>query len=268
MTRPDWVPEFIDVSRPSLARGYDYLLGGSHNFAVDRAYAQKIIAAMPDVRLQVQENRAFSYRAVRYLVEAGVRQFLDIGSGIPTVGNVHEIAQRMDPDARVVYVDIDPVAAAHSEQILAGNDRAGIVQEDLRNPQAILNHPTTRELLDFDLPVGLLLVAILHALPDRDDPASIVAQLREALCPGSYLAIGHGTSDSRPQETGELARLTEQTTTPITFRTRPQIERFFVGLDLVEPGLVWAPLWRPESPGDVGEHPERASNLVGVGRKG
>jgi SAM-dependent methyltransferase len=268
MTRPDWVPDSIDVSTPSIARGYDYLLGGSHNFAADREITQKVIAAMPDVRLQVQENRAFLHRAVRYLVDAGVRQFLDIGSGIPTVGNVHEIAQRAAPDARVVYVDIDPVAVAHSEQILAGNDRAAIIQEDLRNPQPILDHPTTQELLDFDQPVGLLLVAILHAIPDRDDPANAVTQLRTALSPGSYVAIGHGTVDSRPQEANELARLSEQTTTPLTFRTRTQIERFFDGLELIAPGLVWAPQWRPESPDDVGEHPERASNLVGVGRKG
>jgi SAM-dependent methyltransferase len=266
MTQPDWVPEAIDVGTPSVARGYDYLLGGSHNFAVDRQHAQKIIAAMPDVRVQVQENRAFLHRAIRYLVGAGVRQFLDIGSGIPTVGNVHEIAQRAASDARVVYVDIDPVAVAHSEQILAGNDQAGIVQQDLRDPQAILRHPTTRTLLDFDQPVALLLIAILHAIPDRDDPAGLVARLRDSLCPGSYLAIGHATDDSRPGETGELAQLTRQTTTPITFRSRSQIERFFTGLDLVAPGVVWAPLWHPESPDDVGEHPERSSNYVGVGR--
>lgn len=266
MTQPEWVPESIDISTPSVARSYDYLLGGSHNFAADREHAQRVIAAMPDARLQVQENRAFLYRAVRLMVDAGVRQFLDIGSGIPTVGNVHQIAQQAAPDSRVVYVDIDPIAVAHSAQILAGNDRATIIREDLRHPEAILDHPRTRELLDFDQPVGLLLVAILHAIPDQDDPAGIVARLRGRLAPGSYLAIGHGTADSRPTEMGEVAHLTRQTTTPITLRTRPEVERFFAGVDLIEPGVVWAPLWRPESPDDVDEHPERASNLVGVGR--
>lgn len=266
MAQPDWAPESIDINTPSIARGYDYLLGGSHNFAVDREHAQKVIAAMPDVRLQVRENRAFLRRAVRFLVDAGVRQFLDIGSGIPTVGNVHEIAQQAAPDARVVYVDIDPVAVAHSEQILAGNDRATVIREDLRRPEAILNHPRTRALLDFDQPVGLLLVAILHAIPDHEDPFGIMERLRAGLCPGSHVVIGHGTAESRPAEMGEVAQLTRQTTTPITLRPRSEVERFFAGLDLVEPGVVWAPLWRPESPDDVGEHPERASNLVGVGR--
>jgi hypothetical protein len=266
MERPDWMPEGVDLSTASVARGYDYLLGGSHNLATDREYGRKILAIMPDARLAAQANRAFMHRAVRLMVDAGVRQFLDIGSGIPTVGNVHEIAQKAAPQARVVYVDIEPVAVAHSELILAGNANATIVQEDLRHPDAILNHPQTRALLDFTQPVGLLLVAILHAIPDQDDPLGLVARYCQALPSGSYVAIGHVTADSRPDEVEKIRQLTDRTTTPLTMRSRAQVERFFAGLELVEPGLVWAPQWRPDYPDEV-EAPERASNYAGVGRK-
>src|SRR5437588_3798566 len=151
--RPDWAPETIDVEQPSAARIYDYLLGGSHNFAADREFARQAIAIMPDVPVQAHANRAFLRRAVQYLVDSGIRQFLDIGSGIPTLGNVHEVAQRAAPDARVMYVDIDPVAVAHSRVILAGNPRVGVIQADLRRPTEILYHPDVVELLDFAQPV-------------------------------------------------------------------------------------------------------------------
>jgi SAM-dependent methyltransferase len=266
MQQPEWAPEGIDISTPSVARSYDYLLGGSHNFAVDRDYSRRILAAMPDVRLTAQANRAFMHRAVRFMVDTGIHQFLDIGSGIPTVGNVHEIAQTAAPQTRVVYVDVEPVAVAHSEQILAGNDGATVIQEDLRHPDAILDHPQAKALLDFDQPVGLLLVAILHAIPDQDDPAALVARLHQALCPGSYVAISHFTADSLPTEVDEVQRLTDRTTTPVTTRSRVRVERFFAGLELVEPGLVWASQWRPDHPQDL-DGPERASLYVGVGRK-
>jgi SAM-dependent methyltransferase len=267
MMRQGWEAEGIDVSKPSLARIYDYLLGGSHNFAVDRASAREMVAVMPDIRLVAQANRAFLHRAVRFMVDQGVRQFLDIGSGVPTVGNVHDIAQRAAPQARVVYVDIDPVAVAHSEQILVGNAQATIIEEDLRRPEDILGNPETQALIDFDEPVGLLLVAILHVIPDEDDPAGIVGRLRDELSPGSYLAIGHPTADSRTAEMEELIRLSQRSTTPGAVRMHAQISRFFAGFDLVEPGVVWAAQWRPESPEDVGDDPERSSIYVGVGRK-
>ncbi|MEO3781150.1 SAM-dependent methyltransferase [Micromonospora sp. B11E3] len=266
MERPDWAPEGIDLSKPSVARAYDYWLGGSHNFAIDREFARQAIAAVPDLRLVARANREFLHRAVRFMIDMGIRQFLDIGSGIPTVGNVHEIAQTIVPDARVVYVDIDPVAVAHSEQILSDNEFAAAIHEDLRRPEVILDHPATRALLDLNQPVGLLLASVVHAIPDEDDPYGILNRLRTALCPGSYVAISHVTTDSRPQEMGEGARLSGRTTTPVTARTRAQVERFFDGLELVEPGVVWSPLWRPESPEDVGDHPERMSFYVGVGR--
>jgi len=267
MEQTDWAPEGIDLSKPSIARSYDYILGGSHNFAVDREFARELLTALPDFRLIARANRAFLHRAVRFMVEAGISQFLDIGSGIPTVGNVHEIAQKLVPDARVVYVDLDPVAVVHSRQILAGNDRATVIQEDLRRPEAILNHPETRALLDFDQPVGLMLVAVLPAIPDQDDPHGIVARLRDALPPGSYMAISQGTADERTEEIQAARDITDRTTTPLTLRSHTEIMRFFTGFDLVEPGLMWSSQWRPDSPDDVVDHPERLLMLVGVGRK-
>lgn len=266
MERPDWSPEGIDLDRPSVARIYDHWLGGAHNFAVDREMSRKILELMPDLQYVARANRAFLHRAVRFMVDAGIRQFLDIGSGIPTVGNVHEIAQRAAPETRVVYVDIDPVAVAHSEHILADNDLAAAIQEDFRHPRAILEHSRTRTLLDFDQPVGLLLVALLHYVPDEDDPYAILARVRDVLSPGSYVAIGHATADERPREVDEVQRMSRRTGTPLTARPRAVVERFFTGLDLLAPGLVWAPQWRPDAPDDVGDRPERSANYVGVGR--
>jgi S-adenosyl methyltransferase len=265
--RPDWVPPGIDLSTPNMARAYDYALGGAHNFAVDREYFRAAEAAFPEVRKTSLANRAFMNRAVRFMVEAGIRQFLDIGSGIPTVGNVHKIAQQAAPDAQVVYVDNDPVAVLHSRLILAGNDRATILQEDLRHPDAILDHPDTRKLLDFSQPVGLILTAILHVIPERDDPHSIVARLRDALCSGSYLAITHSTADAHTAQARAVQQVSRQTSTPATLRSRDEVARFFTGFDLVEPGLVWVTQWRPYSLRDIGAHPERLILYAGVGRR-
>jgi len=267
MKRTDWAPEGIDFSRPSIARSNDYILGGSHNFAVDREFARELLTALPDFPLIARANRAFLQRAVRFMVDAGITQFLDIGSGIPAAGNVHETAQKLVPDARVVYVDIDPVAVAHGRQILAGNDHATMIQEDLRRPAAILNHPETRALLDFDQPVGLTLVAVLPSIPNQDDPYDIVAWLRDALPAGSYLTISQGTADERTEEIQAAREITDRTTTPLTVRSHAEIMRFFTGFDLAEPGLVWSSQWRPDSLDDVGDHPERLLMLVGVGRK-
>src|SRR5262249_12253678 len=192
---PDWAPEGIDLDAPSVARAYDYMLGGAHNFAIDREWARSFLTVLPDFRVIARANRAFLHRAVRFMVDAGIRQFLDVGSGIPTVGNVHEIAQETHPECRVVYVDIDPVAVTHSRQILAGNDRAVVIQEDLRDPDAILRHPDTEALLDLSQPLGLMLVAVLPAIPNQDNPHDIVARLRDAWPSASYLAISPGTAD-------------------------------------------------------------------------
>ncbi len=261
-------PSSVDTRRANGARVYDYWLGGSHNFLADQDLGRSIAAVEPNVRLIARANRAFLGRAVRFLAEAGIRQFLDIGSGIPTQGNVHEVAQRADPDARVVYADIDPVATAHSRAILAGNATAAVIEGDVRGPEAILGHPATRMLLDFSQPVGLLLVAVLHFLGDADDPARSVARLRDALAPGSYLVLAHATNESRP----ELARATEkvyQRGVPSRGRTRSRAEimAFFAGFGLVEPGLVYLPQWRPDAPGDVPADAAKYWFLAGVASK-
>ncbi|GLH97005.1 hypothetical protein Pa4123_22790 [Phytohabitans aurantiacus] len=260
-------PDDVDMGTATLARAYDYLLGGSHNFAADRELAKRIVMLLPDARQQARVNRAFLHRAVRFALDAGIRQFLDIGSGIPTVGNVHEIAQKVDPGARVAYVDIDPVAVAHSRQILAGNANAVVIREDLCEPRAILDHPDVRGLLDLDQPIAVLMVAVLHAVRDEQDPYGALTVYKEAMAPGSYLVIGHATYESRPDEYRKLMEVAKNTTTPLAMRAHTEILRFFDGFEMVEPGLAWVPMWRPESPDDVPEHPEMSVNYGGVGRK-
>ena len=268
MTGPsDGVPAGIDVNRPSAARVYDYFLGGAHNFAVDRALAQQIAAMTPNIGETMRSNRVFLRRAVRYLVEQGVRQFLDIGSGIPTAGNVHEIALAAAPDAVVVYVDIDPVAVEHSRAILNGVDRAGVICADVRDVDRVLGEAGKLGLLDFDAPIAVLLAGVLHFVPDSDEPAATVAALREAMAPGSYLLVSHATADGQPSEVVEAQRLSGRTATEIVLRTRAQIAAYFDGFSLVDPGLVFIPQWRPD-PGDpAGEHPEQVGAYAGVGRK-
>jgi SAM-dependent methyltransferase len=266
--QPDWVPPEVDTGRANVARVYDYWLGGSHNFLADQDLARSIAAVQPNARVIAQAGRAFLGRAVRFLTAAGITQFLDIGSGIPTEGNVHEIAQQAVPGARVVYADIDAVAVAHSQAILTGNDDAAVIQADLREPDAILAHETTRRLLDFGRPAGLLLVAVLHFIPDAEDPWRIVAALRNALAPGSYLVLGHATDEGMPA----VARAAQTVynrgaSTQITLRSRGEILRFFDGFELVDPGLVHIPQWRPDSPADVPADPGSFWGLAGVGRK-
>jgi hypothetical protein len=265
--RPDWAPSDIDIERPSAARMYDYYLGGSHNFAADRAAAAAMLAVIPDVPVGAQANRAFLRRAVRHLTAAGMRQFLDIGSGIPTLGNVHEIAQQAAPDSRVVYVDIDPVAVAHSEHILAGNPNAAVIQEDLRRPKSILEHDDVRRLIDFSQPVALMLVAVMHFISEEDDPASILTTLREATVPGSYLVMSHGTAESRPHEAAGGTAVYQRTSSPLTLRDRQQLRTLFDGYELVDPGVVFVPLWHPDSPDEIGDHPELTAMIGGVGRR-
>ncbi|MEU8374393.1 SAM-dependent methyltransferase [Micromonospora sp. NPDC048894] len=266
MQRPDWAPDDIDVERPSVARMYDYYLGGSHNFAADRVAARAMVDAVPDAPLMAQANRAFLRRVVQHLIDAGIRQFLDIGSGIPTVGNVHEIAQRAAPDARVVYVDVDPVAVAHSQEILAGNRNATVVREDLRRPEAILRHPEVTRLIDFSQPVAVLVVAVLHFIPHADHPEETLRTLRAALAPGSHLVLSQAGEDGRRRaERVEAERVYRRTDNPLCIRSRAELTAFFDGFTLVDPGVVWVPQWRPETP-ESAEDAERAGFLGGVGR--
>jgi hypothetical protein len=265
---PDWVPPGVDAKRANPARVYDYWLGGTHNFLADQDAGRAVAALDPDVRVSVRANRAFLGRAVRFLAGAGIRQFLDIGSGIPTEGNVHEIAQQADPGSRVAYVDVDPVAVAHSRAILAGSENATVVQADLREPEKILADDSIRSLIDFGEPVGLLLSAVLHFIADAEDPWRITSTLREAMAPGSYLVLGHVTDEGNPAVSEAVAKVYKRSVSiGGGRRSRGAILRFFDGFELVEPGLVFIPQWRPESPGDVPEDPSKFWLLVGVGRK-
>lgn len=267
MERPERAPKGIDADSFSAARVYDYMLGGSHNFAVDREMARRGLSIMPDLAVQAQLNRAFMHRAVRHLIRAGIRQFIDLGSGILTRANVHDVAELEAVEVKVAYVDIDPIAVAQSQQLLVGNPRAIMIREDMRHPEAVLNHPRLRALIDLDQPVAVLLLAILQAIPDEENPYGIVARLRDALVPGSYLVVAHVSAESRPEVWAKMVEMSMRTFYSLTPRARADVARLFDGFDLVEPGVVWAPQWRPEHLDDVGDDPGRSSNLVGVGRK-
>ncbi|MGH3821690.1 MAG: SAM-dependent methyltransferase [Pseudonocardiaceae bacterium] len=267
MELPSWASDDVDIEHPSPARVYDYYLGGSHNFAVDRQLARQAIELWPELPLIMQANRAFLRRSVRYLVSQGITQFLDIGSGIPTEGNVHEVAQVASPQCRVVYVDIDPVAAIHSRAILAGNPLADIIQADLRDVMTIFDDPTVQRLLDLTQPIGVLMVAMLHFVPDAADPASIVALYRKMMPPGSYLVVSHATHEGRPDQAKSHTELYRRAGAPLTMRSRAEIEELLDGFDLVPPGIVFMPLWRPDSPADVDDHPERFTGYAVVGRR-
>ncbi|WP_300609397.1 SAM-dependent methyltransferase [Trebonia sp.] len=244
-----FAPSEIDTTRAHPARMYDYYLGGKDNYAVDQEAAREVIRVAPEVRDMARANRAFLQRAVRFLAgESGIRQFLDIGTGIPTAGNVHEVAGEVAPEARVVYVDNDPIVNTHANALLSGSGATGIVLADVRDPAAILNHPTTRALLDFGEPIALLLLAVLHFVTDDEKPADIVAVLRDALPPGSYLALSHVTKDFRSQAAEAAAAVYNQATSTVTLRSHLVISSFFDGFKLVEPGLVQLPLWRPDGP--------------------
>ncbi|MFL6076126.1 MAG: SAM-dependent methyltransferase [Mycobacteriales bacterium] len=260
MERPSWAPPDVDVDRPSVARVYDYQLGGSHNFAVDREAAERVIALMPGLPALLRANRAFLRRAVRTLVGAGVRQFLDLGSGIPTAGNVHEIAQKADPDSRVVYVDIDPVAVAHSRALLAGNEGAMVVHGDLRRPDTILADPTVTGLLDLSEPVAVLMVAVLHFVSDADRPVDIVRRYRDISVPGSYLVLSHAARD---ESVDRAAAEYAQTVNDFWLRGPDEVNALLAGYELLPPGLTSVTRWRP----DPGTEPEPIPQLCAVGRK-
>ncbi|MGW0555868.1 SAM-dependent methyltransferase [Streptomyces sp. NPDC002926] len=269
MERPAWAPQGIDISVPSVSRIYDYYLGGSHNFEVDREAARKAMEFMPGLPKIMQANRAFMRRAVNYAVSEGVTQFLDIGSGIPTFGNVHEVAHKADAASRVVYVDHDPVAVAHSRAVLEGDEQAVVVSADLRKPQQILDSPELGGLLDLERPVALLLVAVLHFLEDQDDPRSAVAQLRDALAPGSLIIVTHASFEGIPlseEQAGGAVGVYRNIRNPLVMRSREEIARFFEGYEMIEPGLVSMPHWRPDAPAEH-EDPYAFSGFAGVGRK-
>ena len=255
-----WAPPGIDTGKASIARVYDYWLGGTHNFQSDRDAARSIIAVEPNIRAIARENRAFLARAVRFLAAQGIRQFLDIGSGIPTQGNVHEDDQAAAPGCRVVYADVDPVAVAHSRAILDGRPDVAVIKADLREPEHILATPEVSRLLDPAQPAALLLGAVLHFITDEDDPWRTVGVLRDAFPSGSYLVISHATSADRPAGlTSAMVKAYNRKIAPGTARSRAAIERFFVAFPLLDPARGLGPVGgpAPPAPAPAGAPPRR-----------
>jgi len=267
MTERKRTPGGIDASTPNVARIYDYLLGGKDNFAADREAARRLIEAIPDAAEIARDNRSFLGRVVRYLAtEGGIRQFLDLGSGLPTQANVHELAQGVAPQARVVYVDNDPVVASHGRALLASGDQVGMVLGDLRDPASVLRHPDVLGLLDLARPVAVLCTSTLHFVADEAEPHKVIAGYRDHLAPGSYLAISHGTREEDPAgEAGKAEGVYRRASARLHVRPLPEVLRFFDGFELVEPGLAWIAGWRPE-PGTAPAG-RRHSMRGGVGRK-
>ncbi len=268
---PPVEPVGFDPSVPNEARVYDYWLGGKDNFAADREAAEAALLIAPELPLMCREGRKFLRRSVRLLAAAGIRQFIDIGCGLPTQGNVHEIAQECAPDARVVYVDKDPVVVNHGQALVEDNERVAVIQGDVRDPDSILTHPRLRELVDLDEPVGVLLVAVLAAINDDDLTMAITARLREAIAPGSYMVISHAISDLRPEVTDKLALLfagewAVKDDGRLRLPTQAEILPLFGDLEMVEPGLVQVPEWRPE-PDELRPPKDTVWAVGGVGRK-
>jgi hypothetical protein len=253
----------IDPTTPHLARVYDYILGGKDNFGADREAGEKLLEVAPDSRQLAHAQRAFLVRSVRFMAEAGVHQFVDLGTGIPTSPNVHEVARSVYPSARVVYVDFDPLVVVHNRALLATDDGVLAIEGDIRRPDGILADPMLGELIDFHEPVGLLMLGVLHSISDEDDPRGIIAQFSKEMAPGSYLSIAQFSDDSEPHAMAQLLANYADTPWPMVVRPREQIRQFFEGFELVPPGLVDVEQWRP----DV-ETPPTALKIPGaVGRK-
>lgn len=242
--QPDEWNNAIDTTRPSIARAYDVVLNGKDNFEVDREFVAEIVKVVPEIYDVATYNRQILGRGVRFMVDQGITQFIDLGSGLPTVENTHQVAQRANPKSHVVYVDNDPMVLAHGRALLAENERTAVVTSDLRDPKAILADPAVHRLIDFDRPVGVMLVGILHHLHDDEDPRGILEAYMAAVPSGSYLFVTHfcaSSQDSRDAEKKFLALLGTG-----RFRTVEEITSFFDGFELVEPGVVPLPLWRPD----------------------
>ena len=257
-------PNLLYANKPHPARIYDYFLGGHDNYEVDRFAAEEIILALPRIHGAVRANREFLHRAVRTVVGAGVRQIIDIGTGIPTSPNTHEVAQALAPDTRVVYVDNDPVVQAHADARLTDTRGTAFVRGDLRNPREILQHPVVTSMIDFSRPVALMLIAILHFITDLEEPARCVRTLSDALAPGSYLALTHASDDGLMFDAQPVVKVFSQATVPLTLRRAPQVLEFFDGYDLIAPGMVTVAEWGAD-PAD-GE-PPRYSIYAGAGVK-
>ncbi|KAK1183992.1 SAM-dependent methyltransferase [Streptomyces sp. NBS 14/10] len=266
----------LNQGKPHSARMYDYFLGGKDNYVADRQAAAKVLTMWPGVMIAARTNRAFMHRAIRYLAaERGIRQFLDIGTGIPTSPNLHEVAQSIAPEARIVYADNDPIVLAHAQTLLSSvpQGRTAYVDANVAEPDTILNAPELTEVLDLSQPVALSLCALLHFVPDEWDPYAIVQRLLEPLAPGSYLVLSHITPDFDPEATQRTVQIYHSGGIQGKIRTKAEVERFFTGLELVEPGIEVPHRWHPElaapdtgtDTGDVTD--EEVSFWVGVARK-
>lgn len=265
--RPDWAARIaqIDTSVAHPARVYNYWLGGTDNYAVDREAAERVLAATPGLRFRVRASRAFLARVVRYLAgEAGITQFLDVGTGIPAANNTHEVAQAIAPDARIVYADNDPIVLTHARALLTRGPRGATqyVDGDLRDPQAIVQAAT---ILDFSQPTALMLIGVMHLIQDSENPYQIVAELMDALPSGSYLALQHPAIDIHPGQQEAQRRYNERVSTPQTLRSREQVAKFFDGFEFVPPGLVQVHTWRPDPEDSF--PPDAISAHGGVARK-
>lgn len=251
--RPAWAPDDVDIERPAPARMYDYYLDGSHNFAADRELAAKVLEVWPDLPHVMRANRAFLRRALTYLTRQGIDQFIDLGSGIPTVGNVHEIVLGLNPAARTVYVDNDLVAVSHSRSILADVPNAAVIHADLRDPHSVLRDPALLDLIDLSEPVAVLMFAVLHFVPESDDPAGILTAYRNATAAGSHVAISHATADYQPKRMGEMQDVYRGATAGMNARGRGELAALMngAGYDVVAPGVADMIHWRPDPAGEL-----------------
>ena len=260
-------PPDVDLTRPSIARVYDYVLGGKDHYEIDRQVAVALFAAVPETRHLATDNRKVLRRAVRYLVaEAGIRQILDIGSGLPTLGNVHEIAHEIDPSVHVVYVDIDPIVLAHGRALLSDEGTTTVVTGDIRDVDAIFDDPAVRELIDFDEPVAVLAVSILHHLTDAEDPYAVTQKIRARIAPGSYLLAANFLDDDDPRAKKLERAAMEGGLGTGRFRPWEEQRRYFEGLEMVEPGLEYANDWRPDDVTPT-DSPVHTLYAAGIGRK-
>jgi SAM-dependent methyltransferase len=261
VTGQAWLPQGVDAHRPTDARVHDYALGGKDNYAVDRAYAHRLLALHPALRRPAAESGRFARRAIRHLLDLGVRQFLEIGCGLPRRGDVHHVA---GPESAVVYVDYDPVAVSHYQAVLCPNGPVRAIHADATEPQRILSHPVVAEVIDFDRPVGLLMTHVLHLIADDRNPARMLREFGERLAPGSHLVLSHVTLETlSPAEAATLGEVFAELREPVRMRDRDEVTTLFDGFELLDPGVTLAPEWRPD-------RPYRSPSgwvLAGVGRK-
>lgn len=261
-----WRPREVDMQRPSPARMYDYYLDGANNFPFDRKAADEALAILPEIRTFARQNRAFLRRAVQYGIKNGIRQFLDLGSGLPTVGNVHEIAQAQVPDARVVYVDNELIAVARSYTLLEHNPYAKCIEADLTEPNSVLQHEITTSLIDFSQPLMILACAVLHFVPDNQNPFGVVQAYADALPSGSYFALSHATATDYPEQLADVLEVYQRTQNSAHLRTRAEITRLLAPFEhFVNPGVVYTPEWRPEHMADVLKNPAESLAYGAVG---